>query len=285
MHNRLILFISFFLTISFLHTTEHNQVFVFSHGFGGTAKKAKSYINSGILPADTHCFNYQDAAWRVDLWHGIGFAINLWNSCIGQKDDVETFYEFVKNLEDDVWFGESRGGSALLNLLGSNLMQHRKQPKAVICDSPFDSILHVIAHRAKRWCIDKLITAATIERYLPYFCRHYNPNGMQPIDSVERISIDVPLLLIGSRQDTQVPFQGVVALYTKLRQRGHTKVHFLALDHGVHGWLMSGKNKELYVHIVHAFLAHYNIKHNPVFAQAGMEYFLTYCQPDPAALE
>ncbi len=64
-----------------------------------------------------------------------------------------------------------------------------------------------------------------------------------------------------------------------MRAQGHTNIHILILDHGAHAWLMTGKSKEAYLNVVHAFYKKYNIEHNSDYAAEGEERF-ELCQPD-----
>ncbi len=259
------------------------ETFVFSHGFGSTAKKVEAYIDHEILPPGTQGPNYQDARLKLEVIRGMGAGLNIWDSCLGQKPDVEVFDNYVKGLAKGrgIFFGESRGASLLLNWLGSK-SPNLDKAEAVICDSPFDSILHVLKHRAAHSYLYKLVSPKTLEYYLQRVCK-YKADGMQPIHSAEHIPLEIPLLLICSREDTKVPAAGVVALYKKLRERGHNKVHLLQLDHGEHAWLMKGSKE--YRPVIHAFRAHYGMSHNPEYAQQGKEHFLNQCQPKIEALK
>ena len=194
------------------------------------------------------------------------------------EDDVNTLTAQVKKManKDYVLFGESRGSSTIINYLGSKLCQ--KSVKAAVVDSPFDTMQNVLSHRLGRFYLDKIISPATVEKGLPYLLK-YKVNGLSPIKSTQSISKEIPLLFICSREDTQVPYTSSIKMYKKLRSKGHSNVHILIVAHGAHGWLMTGKSKETYLHVTHAFYKKYGIGHNPNYAQKGEKIFAG-CQPN-----
>jgi fermentation-respiration switch protein FrsA (DUF1100 family) len=253
--------------------------FIYSHGFGSTSEKATSYVKSDIIPDDVIRFNYQDADLKFEPIKGIGIGLKLWKSCIGQEDDIKRLADQIKRVidKDLVLFGESRGSSAIINYLGS--ASYSKNIKAVVVDSPFDTMQNVLFHRLNRFYLDKIISPATVEKYLPYIVTQYKVDGLLPIKSIKNVPNNLPILFICSKEDKVVPHTSSIELYKKLRAQGHDKAHILIVDHGAHAWLMTGKSKEVYLNVVHAFYKKYGIEHNSDYADYGKEMF-DKCQPN-----
>jgi pimeloyl-ACP methyl ester carboxylesterase len=264
-----------------LQSIAEKHQFIFSHGFGSTSHKAEHYIKSEIIPADTTRFNYQDASWRFEKF-GYNIGLNIWDSCCGQADDVERLAQQVADAGSDnvVIFGESRGATVPLRLFHGNSENPAfKKIKALILDSPFDTMHNVIAHRLSQRYLDKVISAETIEQWLSFALWNYKSDFPQPIDMVNSIPKDLPLLFICSQQDTRVPDSSSLALYNKLWNGTHDRdrIHLLWLNEGFHGWLMNGQDHERYRNVIHTFYKKYGIQHNPGYAQAGEETFTTFC--------
>jgi hypothetical protein len=63
----------------------------------------------------------------------------------------------------------------------------------------------------------------------PYFgaiaCPGYRPSGQQPIWSVDNIQSNIPIIIIHSENDLQLPFYGACALYYRLRINGNDTEH------------------------------------------------------------
>ena len=55
----------------------------------------------------------------------------------------------------------------------------------------------------------------------------FKHNGILPIDLINHMPKDVPVLLITSHNDSIVPYECTMNIYNGLRTTGHTKVHIL----------------------------------------------------------
>ncbi len=283
MEKNIIIFMIFFVYTSLDGMLRHP--FIYSHGIASCQAKAVSYINAAIIPNSSKRFNYSDAYLSFEPPHGHRCTFDFWRSCIGQADDAERLAQEVdKHHEPVVLAGESRGASTILNYLGSSLYMQRFRVAAAVLDSPFDKVESVIEHQLDILRLRAIIDPQNIEKALPYICWRYNPQGMQPIRSLETIEQkDIPTLLICSAQDTIVPPRCSFRLYTKARVLGYAKVHLLALAEGKHGWIMQGPCGDLYRSVVHAFYEKYQIGHDIVTSQDARQhghYILeNYCQP------
>ena len=105
-----------------------------------------------------------------------------------------------------------------------------------------------------------------------------NMNGPFPIDLVDQIDKNLPILMVHSRSDQVIPTNSSRKLYVKLLQSGHNNIYLLELARGDHGKLMQGMEAEIYQNCVHAFLQKYNLPHCDEFAQRGRSLLAT-CQP------
>lgn len=267
-------------TLGFSYLYTQNEPFhgVYSHGFGDVPAKAGRYKT--VLPSSYDACCYGDACWQLMLTKLYGRALNLWNSCIGQKKDVETLSRHINGCKAErvIVVGESRGATTLLNLLASNSTDKQKIAGGIV-DSPYDHMRNVIEHRLERLRLKNFIAIQTVENLLSRVCE-YKIDGLQPINTVQDIPQDVPLLFICSRKDTEVPWTSSLALYKKLRERSHEKVHVLIFDEGKHGWLVEGHCKDIYRDVVHAFYKRYGLEYNEEYAKAGKQLFEQFCQPD-----
>jgi alpha-beta hydrolase superfamily lysophospholipase len=250
--------------------------FIFSHGLGATAAKSKNYITRDIIPAHTSSFNYQDAYWRFEKF-GYSKGLNLWDSCCGQDNDVKKLTEQIEAGDSDkiVIFGESRGAVVPLRLFYTNPDNPvLKKIKALVLDSPFDTMYNALKHRLGQLYLDSIIAPDTAEQWLPWILWDYKLNVPQPIAIIASLPKDIPILFICSETDRRVPHLSALSFYHKLHAQGHDKIHILPLSVGSHGWLMEGKARDIYRNVVHAFYKKYNIEHNSNYAQAGEETFL-----------
>jgi hypothetical protein len=116
------------------------------------------------------------------------------------------------------------------------------------------------------------------ESLAEFLFKKYSRYGIRPIDVLDDVSHELPILIICSKEDQLVPYHSSVALYQKLVQSGHTHVYLLRLEHGKHAKLLSGNDGEKYRAVVHAFYKKYNLDHNEIYAAKG-EFLLSKCQP------
>lgn len=276
------------MSIISLHAAENamQDTFIYCHGFGSSGDKVKRYMDLNILPQDTISFHFQDARLHIEPVRGFGMGFNLWDSCIGQKDDVERLERVVQaQTKRVVLFGESRGAATILNYLG-NPFCPVDTIKAVVLDSPFDTLPNVIQHRLRGWYLDRIIAPSTAESLLSH-CTNYKSDGLQPLNAVSKIALKdrhIPILFIASKEDKFVPPASSLRLYAGLREQGHDEAHVLLLDHGTHGWIIEGADAHKYRNAVHAFYRTKGILHTAEYSQAGYETF-KICQPDAGAID
>lgn len=266
-------------------------IYLFSHGLGGTHKQAYRYTkhkqNSSktdpnrryIIDGDLATFNFPDATER--FWR-----VNRANTSFGQYNEIQELakqYNLIVREHTDsctpgiVLIGVSRGASAAINFAASYQCNHLK---ALILESPFDSMNTVIKHQISKLRLGWIPGIQAISKGLTRFIfSEYRENGLQPIDAICALSKTLPVLLVCSKKDTLVPCYSTIRLYEKLKQSGHEHVHILILDHGQHAKILTQQQGTHYQNVVHAFYKKYNLPHNEHFALNG-ESKLKKCIPE-----
>ncbi len=248
--------------------------YLFSHGFGSNRWEKYKYIKKckiGIncLHSESEqvtSFNYPDVIM-------LGMP-NFAKANIAQESDVAHLKSEVEKImqnnqeEDLVLFGVSRGASTALNFMA---LHDNPAVKALIVESPFDSMATIIDNKRKKLPF-KWFSHDFCQRILEFLFRQYKRDGIQPIDLVSKIRKDLPILIICSKKDSLVPCHSTVNLCKKLRKSGHDKVCLLQLEKGKHGLIIYGKSSNVYQKGMHAFLAKCGFSHDPELARQGKEY-------------
>ena len=256
------------------------QQFLYSHGLTSNGSKAEAYKEAGVMLGHVNSLDYQDAGLKLG-----NISLHFWNAAVAQEDDMKMLATaFNKSLKPVVLFGESRGASTIINCLAGGLMRP-ELINGVVLDSPFDHAKNVMHFLITQFRLGEYVSPEAAEKLIPYIYHNYKLLGTHPIDAIDSITDDIPMLLIASKEDRMVPWTCSIALYKRLRASGHSKVHLALLSHGSHGWLITGKCADTYKSIVHAFYKHYGIQHNAVLAERGAVLFRVFCQPSDKELE
>lgn len=207
--------------------TDYSTIYLFSHGLDPRKdtgiRQAKEYIQNGIITGMCYSFNYNDSIATVNL---------------GQEDDYNRLvhvYTYICNLHptaDIILVGLSRGSVALLHFLASYDTDKLSTVKAVILESPFDTVDHVIDHVAQKYCwfvpksgnlLKKIVSK------LPSFKTY----GLPPLAYAKQISMDIPFLITYSLEDKVVPAHATQAIIMALLQNKNN-VTVVELEKGKH---------------------------------------------------
>jgi len=244
----------------------HNITTIFAHGLYGDYRHGLAYhvdtkhphvFPHAYIEGPLHVFDFDDAH-------------DPKKSCLGQDADMARLHDVCKQNDQAILEGSSRGAVAGLNYLGK---YQPKNIRAAIFESPFDKLSTIVKHDAYFEFLELVLP------YIPYKgFPNYNPYGIQPIDVVNKIDQNLPILFICSSQDTRIPAKSTINIYKKLLESGHKNVYLLHVEHGEHATIMQGEDGPLVKHVVHAFLAHCNLAYNKSWAEAGQERF-KLCQP------
>lgn len=236
---------------------------LFAHGLGDTLKQARNYngVLFNITPiSQPITFDFPDATrqfWRV----------NIAESTLGQQGDIDRLATVIhdriaKNpTETFVGIGVSRGAAVWLSFMG---IYGLNEVKALVLESPPDSMasaikgLHMIA---------------------PLAFWKYDPMGMQPRDFIHTIPKDLPILLIGTKDDHLVPCTSTAEVYRLLQDSGHKNIHIFIFESGRHAKFVLGNHRTDYRNIVHAFYKKYGLPYNKKAAKQGKK-LLEKTQPN-----
>jgi hypothetical protein len=148
-----------------------------------------------------------------------------------------------------------------------------EQVKAVVLEGVFDDIPHLLKHfgfSGKGELVENISHNA-----LNLAAGGYSKTGPFPSLCLDGMPRDIPLLLVTSLKDWQVPYQCTLRLYRLLKERGHEKVHLLVLQNAGHSDYMIGdtEDKRHYEAVVHSFYRYYGLAYNAVLADQGQELF------------
>lgn len=242
------------LILGFLMANQSLEAYVtvFAHGLGGDKEQGSYYHldfgNNGFIEGTLKTFNFADYK-------------NPFTSCLGQENDISFLHAACKNLNGVILVGVSRGAATIINYVGT---MHPKNIRALVLESPFDKVESITNH---------LNAQNPNHSFKLSYYPNYNPNGLHPINVVDKISPEIPVLFIVSQADALIPAHTITPLYEKLKSAEHKKVHILMLKHGKHANILWGKEGTMFKNVVHAFYKHYGLPHNPAWALAGKRHF------------
>ncbi|MGE0010350.1 MAG: alpha/beta hydrolase family protein [Candidatus Babeliales bacterium] len=266
------------------HARKQDEIiYLFAHGL-------RSSQNQGLTLFSNH---YNKHSWIIqqpfmlfdfpDAHEKKGYCrdehVNL-----GQEEDIERMklaYEYaIKKLPQSEGFvltGISRGAATCINFVA---MHQPERVKAVVIESPFDTIKSVVNHLLNRFNLSWMPYSSDIGMMLiDTKFERLDTQGIFPVDLIAHIPGHVPILIVGSHSDDVVPIASVRKLYTALKRTGHAHVYLLELSAGRHGRLIKGEQGPLYAACVHAFYERYGLPHVPELVEYGRE-ILAQCQPE-----
>lgn len=217
----------------------------------------------------------------------INYFFDFSKANLGQEADVQTleqaYQEHLKKYPetDIVLYGDSRGAATIFNFVANHKPAY---VKAAILEGIYDSLDHIIKHFITS--NKSTFTEKLLHRLARITLGGYKNEGMNQRESAEIIDDTIPLLLVISLKDGQVPAQSAFYLYSRLIQRGHKQVHLLVLEKSLHPIYMMDdpEDKKVYESVVHAFYKHYNLPHDSALAHEGKHAFAA-TQPTPEFLK
>jgi predicted esterase len=253
----------------------HNQIHIsFKPGIMHTWNLEDSHqFSCWIIQQPLRTFNFPDATRN-------GFDGS--QTSLGQDNEIQALaneYEKIKN-NRIILVGMSRGASTILNFLGTRASS---SIAAAVIESPFDSIVHALNNFCKAAGV-YWIPFSILHNSPNLFFGKFDPKGISPINVVQNINKELPILIVASLEDQLIPARNVASLYYKFLDNGHQHVYFLLLDKGTHAYLLENEDAPLYLNTAHAFYKYYGLPYNQVFAQQG-ESLLMQCQPTKKIVE
>ncbi|MEX0940671.1 MAG: prolyl oligopeptidase family serine peptidase [Candidatus Babeliales bacterium] len=269
---------------------EHSTAYLFAHGLGATQNQGITLFSRIIDKNEDNSLRFNDR-WLINE------PLVLFNFADAKNDDNEYFRKKVNLGQDEdtnrlalacqktkvelpnfdmVLTGISRGSATIINYVA------QEQPdyvKALILESPFDSLSSIVRHLLDRYCVSWVPFSEKIgykicQKHFPSI----NPQGTFPLHTIEKVPHTIPVMFVHSKKDKVVPIKSSRRLYIKLKQAGHENVYLVELASGAHGKLINGPDGDAYLYAVHAFYKKYGLPHNPELAVRGQQ-LLSICQP------
>jgi len=249
------------------------QPIIYSHGFGGNLSDIYYYTKQNNPFQPHHLFNptqYHIATFNYPDSTKIRHEVKYDHVALAQENDINRLNQAVNEFDHEtmIGFGISRGASTFINMMGTI-----KNPKikALILEAPFASISDVLSHFIHQTpfssCIPFFETVA--HKLATTIFPQYQTNGLQPIDTIDQIDSEIPMLLIHSIQDEVTPINSSRQLYIKRKQQGCNNVYLLELPSGQHVyclWRKEDSSGEIFQNVVHRFLKQYDFPYNKEFA-------------------
>lgn len=255
-------FLSLLFALLFSACEAEQIVTLFVHGIADSHTQGAPF--RGMMPGPVESFNFEDSTshfWRL----------NLSSSSLGQKNELKKIAKEWQRINEKfphadgfILVGVSRGASVIINFVATHKPQ---KVKALILDSPFDSIEWLIKHQ-----MDRLRLPEKIVR-MGFACMFWKLNfkGIFPIKVINHIHEDIPMLFITIENDHLVPNYSTHNLMNARAKCGYQNMHHLHLMQGRHGKLLLGPDAEIYKQAVHAFFAQYGIPCNEAYAAQGKD--------------
>jgi dienelactone hydrolase len=218
-------------------TVNPQTVFLFAHGIdlrsNTCTNQAKIYIESNIITGPCHTFDFGDGLKTINL---------------GQENDCALFLSAYTQLRTKhpqasiVLVGLSRGAVTILNTVALHPEIDWSPVKAALLESPYAHVSAMAEQIASSYMFFvpfKQSLMRKIVNSLP----SYNPDGMQPIDMIEKMKPSFPIFIAYSEADKTVPAAGTQLIIEKLKSAGHTVTSWSSKT-GKHSMLGSNAARE-----------------------------------------
>jgi hypothetical protein len=190
-------------------------VYLYSHGIDPRkttgVRQARDYIANNIITGICYTFSYADSIKTINF---------------GQEDDyarLEHAYNLIREKHPTaaiVLLGLSRGASNILHFLARQTKENLVPIKAIILESPFDSVDSMLDHIAKKYCW-MIPKSSYLLKKLVSHLPNYKNNQEQPVNFVQKISTSIPFLIVYSLQDKVVSAQGVQTIIDLLKKNNN----------------------------------------------------------------
>jgi hypothetical protein len=163
-----------------------------------------------------------------------------------------------------ILYGASRGAATAFQAFADMDSQGTADDiAAVVCEGIFDSVPALMPNVS-------FINKAKIGLLMYAALTRFKKDGPSPIGAIEKIrSKNIPIAIITSRADQEVPYCNTKALYDALIANGHQHVHMLTLEKASHSRYALDDEKETYQAFVHAFYKRYELPYIQEFADQG----------------
>ena len=261
-----LLFVTFFLISATQTKTLQKSPIgsIFAHGIADTREQAYKYHGKEVLLKPFLLFNFPDSTTSF-------VRVKRQYTSLGQDNEIarlnKVYQEYAIQTPEIILFGLSRGASTILNFVATH---QPTQVVALVLESPFDCVESIIKKKLQQFGLSfSEGNIAWGQRVMSFIFALYNPLGIHPINVVQNIDKNIPILIICSKQDQLVPYTSSVELYKKLIASGHKKTHIRTIDFGKHSKILWDMQQETYRNCTHAFYKKYNLPYITEYADLG----------------
>ena len=188
----------------------------------------------------------------------------------GQQNDIDRLSQVLAQINKNniVGFGVSRGAVVLINLMGAKDPESKKLG-ALVLESPFAHVKSVVGNIIKKIpLVNKLssLKTATHNASSALFPQ-YKPDGIQPIDFIDKIDPNIPIIIIHSKTDKLIPINESRELYIKRKKSGCDNVYLVELDSGAHANTLWADDGKKFQNTVHAFYKKHGLPCNEQYSK------------------
>lgn len=193
-----------------------STVFLFAHGIDHRSNtctaQAKAYIESNIITSPCYTFDFGDGIRTLNF---------------GQEQDCALFvsaYTQLRAKHPDariILVGLSRGAVTILNTLALHPELDWSPIQGAILESPYAQVGELAEQIAKSYMFFVPFKQSLMRKIINSL-PSYKPEGMQPIDMIEKIKTHFPFFIAYSEADKTVPAAGTQMVIAKLKSAGHT---------------------------------------------------------------
>lgn len=242
---------------SLMQAEAPHQVVVFSHGLGSSDGQAVIYSLFGFIPVSVAACNYpevQGSFDEVSLFQEPEISI--------LKETIQRVIAQCKNNCKIVLYGLSRGSNVIINFLAKHLKEFRPYISGVVLESPFISLETLIDKSCAQFAWYTRVLPSSITQMLAKkrFWPQYDKNGLQIPQAISMIEDkDLPILIIGSYEDTLIPVDQSEAVSELFKEHGHTKVETLFVEKGAHANIIFGESGIDYLNGLYSFYQKYGL--------------------------
>lgn len=152
-----------------------------------------------------------------------------------EKDDIQKI----------ILHASSQGTASLINYVASLSPQDQKKIGALILESAMASgnsaIFHCVTQTFRLGCLRYGLWLRELplsQYWIPMLSLvsfpFYNPTGTQPIFMIDKLPKDLPIIILHSIRDKILPYDGAIALYTRLRHQENSFVYFIRSERNLH---------------------------------------------------
>jgi predicted esterase len=229
---------------------------VSSHSINPFSKDEVTYISTPEVFPDLG----QDAC----MWHLDGV--------IKEKQDSD-------EVEKIVIHASSQGTATALNYVAQN----PRKVSALILEGVVASGNSAIFHTIKNLMCPGIEYLPGAYYWLPYCAKavmpFFSPSGEQSIHSADKISTELPIIILHSIKDPQLPFADSVALYHALRRTGNQNVYLIPIKHIGHVNMLSYPRNSIEIVAVNEIFKRHGLPYNRDVLKRSHDIDLTVFQP------